>query len=83
MYLICFLTFTKKIYFSVSALSAAAPDKSFIINELNQTANLSNSVPDVGGVISGKHKEPMVLMVEPYFQSSEDEKLTSKKKEQR
>ena len=73
------------VYFSVSALTAKAPDKSFIINELNQSANLTQScsVPDIGAINSGKHKEPVVLMVEPYSQSSGDENVTSRKKEQR
>ena len=68
-------------YFSVSAITPSGPDKSFIINELNQAGNLSMSVPDVGGISSGKQKEPAVLMVEPYSQSSSDDTLGSKKKE--
>ena len=68
-------------YFSVSAITPSGPDKSFIINELNQAGNLSMSVPDVGGISSGKQKEPAVLMVEPYSQSSGDDTLVSKKKE--
>ena len=56
-------------------------DKSFIINELNQSANLSLSVPDINGVNNGKVKEPVVLMVEPYSKVSEDETVTSKNNE--
>ena len=58
-------------------------DKSYIINELNQSSNLSMSVPDIGGTNSGKTKEPVVLMVEPYSQSSGDETVPSKKFEDR
>ena len=39
------------------------------------------SVPDVGGINSGKQKEPAVLMVEPYSQNSGDDTLGSKKKD--
>ena len=39
------------------------------------------SVPDVGGISSGKQKEPAVLMVEPCSQSSGDDTLVSMKKE--
>ena len=69
------------VYFSVSAIAPSGPDKSFIINELNQPGNLSMSVPDVGGISSGKQKEPAVLMVEPYSQNSGDDTLGSKNKE--
>ena len=68
-------------YFSVSAITPSGPDKSFIINELNQAGNLSMSVPDVGGISSGKQKEPAVLMVEPYSQSSGDDTFGSTNKE--
>jgi len=68
--------------FSVSALPSKS-DKSYIINELNQSSNLSMSVPDIGGTNNGKTKEPMVLMVEPYSQSSGDETGPLKKNEKR
>ena len=67
---------------SVSALPSKA-DKSYILNELNQSSNLSMSVPDIGGTNIGKTKEPVVLMVEPYSQSSGDETGPSKKSEKR
>ena len=41
------------------------------------------SVPDIGGTNNGKTKEPMVLMVEPYSQSSGDETVSTKKNETR
>ena len=69
--------------FSVSAISPSGTDKSYIINELNQSATLSVSVPDVGGSVSAKAKEPVVLMVEPYSQSSGDEMTTPNKNEKR
>ena len=61
-------------------------DKSYIVNEKignSGASNLSNSVPDVGAVNSGKNKEPIVLMVEPYSQSGEDGKTISKNNEKR
>ena len=58
-------------------MASSGPDKSFIINELNQSANLSMSVPDVGGSNNGKTKEPAVLMVEPYLQDNSDENTFS------
>ena len=68
--------------FSVSALPTK-PDTSYIISELNQSANLSMSVPDVGGTNNGKLKEPVVLMVEPYSQSSGEETVNTEKGETR
>ena len=62
-------------------MASSGPDKSFIINELNQSANLSMSVPDVGSNNNGKMKEPVVLMVEPYLQNSADESTLSGKNE--
>ena len=66
---------------SVSGLASPRPDKSFILNELNQSANLSMSVPDVGSNNNGKLKEPAVLMVEPYLQNSGDENTDLSKNE--
>ena len=66
---------------SVSGLATSGPDKTFIINELNQSANLSMSVPDVGSNNNGKTKEPAVHVVEPYLQNSSDENTFSNKDE--